>query len=275
MKTRPKINNKTVLITGATGLLGPKHAEALCEINFDIVLLDLNNKKLLDLKDYLFSKYPKSRIFTFKCDITKEKEVEKVAKKLDQLNQKVDVLINNAAINPKMNNLKANKKSGMVENYKIDELRKELEVNLIGSFICSKIFGSSMAKNKYGIILNIASDLSINAPDQSVYSRNEKIENVKNFKPIGYSLSKFGLIGLTKYLATYWGHLGVRCNALALGAVKNKQSNYLIKNIIKRVPLKRLATIDEYKKTLHYMCTDASSYMTGETIIIDGGRSTW
>ena len=71
MKTRPKINNKTVLITGATGLLGPKHAEALCEINFDIVLLDLNNKKLLDLKDYLFSKYPKSRIFTFKCDITK------------------------------------------------------------------------------------------------------------------------------------------------------------------------------------------------------------
>ena len=174
-----------------------------------------------------------------------------------------------------MNNLKANKKSGMVENYKIDELRKELEVNLIGSFICSKIFGSSMAKNKYGIILNIASDLSINAPDQSVYSRNEKIENVKNFKPIGYSLSKFGLIGLTKYLATYWGHLGVRCNALALGAVKNKQSNYLIKNIIKRVPLKRLATIDEYKKTLHYMCTDASSYMTGETIIIDGGRSTW
>ena len=275
MKKKKLITNKTALITGATGLLGPKHAEALCEIKFDLVLLDLEEKKLLKVKKYLNKSYPKSKIHTFKCDITKEKEVLKVERKLKQLKQNVDVLINNAAINPKMNSLKTSKKQGRIEDYNIETLKKELNVNLIGAFICCKIFGSLMAKNKNGIILNIASDLSINAPDQSVYSKDEKIENVKDFKPIGYSLSKFGIIGLTKYISTYWGHCGVRCNAIALGAVKHNQPNYLTKNIIKRIPLKRLATINEYKKTLCYMCTDASAYMTGETLIIDGGRSAW
>ena len=117
--------------------------------------------------------------------------------------------------------------------------------------------------------------MSINAPDQSVYSKYEKIEKVKNFKPIGYSLSKFAIIGLTKYISTYWAHKGIRCNALALGAVRKNQPAFLRKNIIKRVPLRRLAEENEYKKAICFLSSDDSSYMTGSTLIIDGGRSTW
>ena len=163
----------------------------------------------------------------------------------------------------------------MVENYNIKTLKNEVDVNLIGSFICCKVFGSLMTKNKKGSIINIASDLSINAPDQSVYSKYEKIEKVKNFKPIGYSLSKFAIIGLTKYISTYWAHKGIRCNALALGAVRKNQPAFLRKNIIKRVPLRRLAEENEYKKAICFLSSDDSSYMTGSTLIIDGGRSTW
>ena len=163
----------------------------------------------------------------------------------------------------------------IIEKYSLKYLKKEIDVNLIAAFAMIKHFGTIMSKKKNGSIINIGSDLSLNAPDQSVYHQSEDIKKVKNFKPIGYSLSKFGIIGLTKYIATYWGHKNVRCNALVLGAVENRQPKFLKKNVSKRIPLKRWAKKYEYKKALQFLASNDSAYMTGQMLVIDGGRSTW
>ena len=132
-----------------------------------------------------------------------------------------------------------------------------------------------MAQKSGGSIINISSDLGITAPDQRVYHPSENIKKVKNFKPIGYSISKHGIGGITKYLSTYWAHKNVRCNNLVLGAVLNKQSKSLVKNIKKRVPMNRLAEKNEYKKSIQFLASDGSKYMTGQNLIIDGGRTIW
>ena len=189
------------------------------------------------------------------------------------MNIKINILINNAALDPKMNHL--DKTNGMIENYKIEDLKREIDVGLVGSFICSKVFGSLMAKNKGGSIINIASDLAILAPDQRVYSKNNKIESVKSFKPIGYPIVKSGMLGLNRYLATYWAHKNIRVNCLVPGAVLNKQSKHLIKQIESRVPLSRLAKKNEYRGAIIFLASTASSYMTGQILVMDGGRSIW
>ena len=170
---------------------------------------------------------------------------------------------------------KNNKSSGTVENYNIKKLQDEISVGIIGTFICCKIFGSKMASKSGGAIINISSDLGINAPDQRVYHSSENINKVKNFKPIGYSISKHGISGITKFLSTYWAHKEVRCNNLVIGAVFNTQSKSLVKNIKKRVPMNRLAKKDEYKKALQFLASEGSEYMTGQNLIIDGGRTIW
>lgn len=265
---------KTALITGGAGLLGPQHAIALAKINFRIILIDLNKSKLLISQKKIQSEVPGSDIRIFVCDITNEKELIKLNNKLKKINIFVDVLINNAAMNPKMKKITSGS-SGKVENYNVSLLKKEIDVSVIGSFLCCKLFGSIMASKKGGVIINIASDLAINAPDQSVYHKSDNIKNVKHFKPIGYSISKFGLLGLTKYLATYWAKKKIRCNALVPGAVLNKQPTFLIKNVSKRIPMGRWANEKEYRKAIQFLATDASSYMTGQMLIIDGGRTTW
>ena len=128
---------------------------------------------------------------------------------------------------------------------------------------------------KGGIIINISSDLGINAPDQRVYHRSEISSKVKNFKPIGYSISKHGITGITKYVSTYWGYKNVRCNTLALGAVFNNQPKFLVKNVKKRIPLNRWAKRNEYKKAIQFLSSEHNSYMTGQTLVIDGGRTIW
>ena len=166
-------------------------------------------------------------------------------------------------------------KSGSVEDYNIKNFRKEIDVNLIGAFICIKVFGKDMAKRNQGSIINIASDAGLVAPDQAIYHPQENIKKLKHFKPASYSISKHGLIGMTRYIATYWGHKKVRCNALAFGAVKKNQSKFLIKNITKRVPLGRLAKETEYRKSILFLASEDSSYMTGQVLVLDGGRTTW
>ena len=266
-------NKKYALITGASGLLGPEHAAALAEIGFYLILIDIKkkelNKKFKDLK----RKFYHRNIFEYVCDITSEKQVKSILKKLTKNKIFVNVLVNNADVNPKMS--KNNKSSGMVENYNVKKLHEEINVGIIGTFICSKIFGAKMASNNGGVIINVSSDLGINAPDQRVYHSSENIDKVKNFKPIGYSISKHGISGITKYLSTYWAHKKVRCNNLVIGAVLNTQPKFLVKNIKKRVPMNRLAKKDEYKKALQFLASEGSEYMTGQNLIIDGGRTIW
>ena len=264
---------KYSLITGAAGLLGPEHASALAEIGFSLILIDIKKKELQKKSESLKKKFPNVHILEFICNISKESEVISLQKKLKKKNIFIDVLVNNADINPKMNKNKS--RTGLVENYKSNTLKEEIEVGIIGTFNCCKTFGSLMAKKGGGAIINISSDLGITAPDQRVYHAQENMNKVKNFKPIGYSISKHAISGITKYLATYWGHKNVRCNTLVPGAVFNTQSPFLVKNIKKRIPMKRLAEKSEYKKAIQFLASDGSKYMTGQNLIIDGGRTIW
>jgi|LauGreSBDMM110SN_4_FD.fasta_scaffold38501_2 NAD(P)-dependent dehydrogenase (short-subunit alcohol dehydrogenase family) len=263
------------IITGAAGLLGEQHAIALANVGFSLILTDIDKKKLLTLKDKLKKAFKNTDVIVYPMDITNEKEIISMKRSLLKQKLKIAVLVNNAALNPKMKSKITKKKTGTIESYSIDFLKKEMDVNLISAFAMVKHFGCEMAKNKKGSIINIGSDLSVNAPDQSVYSENDNINNVKNFKPIGYSISKFGIIGLTKYVATYWAHRNVRCNALIPGAVENHQPTFLKKNVSKRIPMRRWAKKDEYRKGLIFLATDDSSYMTGQLLIMDGGRTVW
>jgi NAD(P)-dependent dehydrogenase (short-subunit alcohol dehydrogenase family) len=139
----------------------------------------------------------------------------------------------------------------------------------MGSMLCSKIFGEIMSKNQTGgVILNIASDLSVIAPNHSIYKKGV-------YKPVMYSVIKHGLLGLTKYLATYWHNKKIRCNSISPGPVENNQSKNFINKLKKQIPLNRLAKKDEYISAIQFLCSDASSYMTGQNLIMDGGRSAW
>ena len=165
--------------------------------------------------------------------------------------------------------------SSRLENISREEWDRQIEVGLTGALHCAQIFGSSMAcKGKGGVIINIASDLSVIAPDQ-IYKKQGLDENNQPVKPVTYSVIKFGLIGLTRYIATYWANKGVRCNALSPGGVLNNQGQEFINKVSQLIPIERLANPSEYRAAIQFLCSDASSYMNGHNLVIDGGRSIW
>ena len=269
LKKNFNLNNKTAIITGSAGLLGEEHALALLDIGARVILTDINEKKLI--KSYKKLKKRYSKIIPFVLDVTKIQSLIKLNEYLIKKKIKVDILINNAAIDSKF--VKDNKQ-GNFENFTLNQWNNELSVGLSGAMLCSQIFGSQMVKNKGGVILNIASDLSVIAPNQSLYKTKNKSK--KDFyKPVTYSVIKTGLIGLTRYIATYWNTKNVRCNALSPGGVENNQKKEFKEKLKSLIPLGRMARKNEYRGAIQFLCSDASKYMNGQNIIIDGGRSVW
>jgi NAD(P)-dependent dehydrogenase (short-subunit alcohol dehydrogenase family) len=274
-KSNFDLTNKWALITGAAGLLGKQHSISLLELNANIVLVDLDLEKLENLQSELQQDFPNQRILIFSTDISDEKSVLQIQTELMSKHLYVNILINNAAINPKYSSTAHKNNLSRVESLSLDDWDLQLNVGLKGAFICSKIFGSRMAKESGGVIVNIASDLSIIAPDQRIYfDQNQSLEN-QPVKPITYSVIKSGLIGMTKYLSTYWNNANVRVNALSPGGVFENQDPEFVSRLTKLIPLGRMANVDEYRSAIQFLCSDASSYMTGQNLIIDGGRSVW
>ena len=148
-------------------------------------------------------------------------------------------------------------------------------MGLSGAFICSKIIGPTMAERGSGVIINISSDLGLIAPDQRLYARAELPENKQPVKPVTYSIVKHGLIGLTRYLATYWAGRGVRANAICPGGVYAGQPEEFVRRVTALIPMGRMARADEYKAAIQFLCSDASAYMNGACLAMDGGRSCW
>ena len=265
------IKDKVVIITGAAGLLAEQHIEVVLENDAIGILLDINKQKLKAKKKYYLDKYKNSKLEFFSGDITDEKFIKKVKKNVIKKYKKIDVLINNAAMDYKLDkNHKILNNKTQLENFDVTLWRKDLNVGLTGALICTKFFGSEMAKKKKGIILNIASDLSFIAPDNRIYNDNKSFKIVK---PVSYSVVKHGIIGLTKYTSVYWADKNVRCNALAPGGVKTNQPSSFIKKISKLIPMKRMAKKGEYKSSILFLISEASSYMNGAVMVVDGGRT--
>ena len=184
-------------------------------------------------------------------------------------------MVNNAANNPKVEDSNEVNFSRL-ENFPLDIWHDDISVGLTGAFLCAKHYGFAISKNPNGgSIVNISSDLGLIAPDQRLYSKTGVNESLQNVKPVTYSVVKTGLIGLTRYLATYWPDKNVRCNAMCPGGVENGQPKEFLKEVSARIPMARMANAGEYQGTLIWMLSDASSYLNGAVIPVDGGRTTW
>tara|TARA_S200000501_G_scaffold377914_1_gene438140 strand:- start:16553 stop:17380 length:828 start_codon:yes stop_codon:yes gene_type:complete len=268
------LKGKIIVISGAAGLLGRKHADAVASYGGTPILLDLSQKEVDKFADKLNKTY-KVNAMGFSVDITDEKAIKQNAKKIIKEYSKVDGLINNAAINPKLENDKK-KNFSRLENFPLKTWNEELSVGLTGSFLCAKYYGLEISKNlNGGSIVNISSDLGLISPDQRLYAVKGQKKNSQAVKPISYSVVKTGLIGLTKYLATYWADKNVRCNAMCPGGVENDQPEDFLRKVKFRIPLGRMASSEEYQSTLVWMLSDASGYLNGAIVPIDGGRTSW
>lgn len=267
-----EIEGRVAFITGGAGLLGTRHAEAVAQAKGIPVIADIDEAKAVNEAARIAGQFG-VKTLGLGVDITSKNEVEKAAKKVMDTFGKVDILINNAANNPKIED--GNNAWSRFENFPLDVWDKDIAVGLTGALICSQIFGSLMAKNGKGVILNIASDLGIIAPDQRIYAVGGLKKDEQPVKPVTYSVVKSALIGLTKYLATYWVESGIRVNALVPGGVENDQSADFKKKLTNLIPMGRMAEKDEYKGAIIFLVSDASSYMTGTSLIIDGGRTCW
>ena len=270
------LERKVALITGASGLLGQEHAHALLESGATVILTDISMERLELAKDRLSKSFEADSVIVKTMDVTSKNDILSVSDALIDQGLRVDILVNNAAIDPKVSKGKGLEENSRFENFTLDQWDMQLNVGLTGAFLCSQTFGSLMAvDDRGGVILNIASDLSIFSPDQRLYRKEGIPENKQPVKPVTYSVIKTGLIGLTRYLATYWSNQGVRCNALSPGGVLNGQDDVFVERLTNLIPLNRMADADEYRSTVQFLCSDASSYMNGQNIVVDGGRSVW
>ena len=270
------LSGKTAIITGGAGLLGYKHAEALMEYGANCVLVDICFERAQSLAEELSGKFSGQAIAS-SADITSEKAVRTLLDNVMEKFTSVSILINNAANNPKFEEIEGKlDPSKRFETFPLQAWEADIAVGLTGSFVCTQIFGSYFAEQEEGgVILNVASDLGLIAPDQRIYQKEGLSKNEQPTKPVTYSVVKTGLIGLTKYTATYWADKNVRCNALVPGGVYTGQDDGFVAKLTNLIPMGRMATPDEYKASVVYLCSDASAYMNGTSLVIEGGRTCW
>lgn len=260
---------KVIVITGGAGLLGKQFANVIAKANGTPVLLDIKyNKAKLICKN--IKKKLNIDAFAINCDVTNEKQVRNSLKKVKKKFKKKEIfgLINNAAFNPQPKKYSGKIKNNL-ENFSIKSWNEEINVGLTGALICCKIFGAHFAKRKKGSIINISSDLGIKAPNQKIYS------HLNFVKPITYSVIKHGIIGLSKYICSYWGGNGIRCNTIAPAGVYNKQDKKFVKKLIQSIPLKRMARLEDLDGIIIYLLSDLSSFQNGSLISVDGGRTVY
>lgn len=270
------LTGKTALITGSAGLLGVEHAAALLQCGARVVLTDINDDSLVCTRSTLMNCFDAGKIITKYMDVSDRDNIIEVSSSLRSSGVRVDILVNNAAIDPKVGGDDVILETSRLEHFSIDQWNLQIAVGLTGAFLCSQVFGSGMAKDSLGgVILNISSDLSVFSPDQRIYRMQDIPDEMQPAKPVTYSVIKAGLIGLTRYLATYWADKGVRCNALSPGGVFNDQNPEFVKRLSSLIPLGRMASRDEYQSAIQFLCSDASKYMNGQNIVMDGGRSVW
>ncbi len=258
------LENKVAIVTGAAGLLGERFCYALSSAGANVIAVDLDENKCRHIVDEL----PTYSIGT-SADISSADSLNELKEKVISKFGRIDILVNNAAINDMVEKSNPKIEDSMFENYSFDSFMQVMKVNIGGVFLASQVIGKEMLKNNSGSIINIASTYGIVAPDQTLYQRPNGEQAF--FKSPAYSTSKSAVIGFTKYLAAYFGKNGIRVNALSPGGVENNQEEYFINNYKKRTPLGRMANANDYNGALIYLASAASGYMTGANLVVDGG----
>lgn len=256
-------SNRVIVITGAAGLLGSEYADGFCQAGGNVVLADKNFEKCKKLATKLEKKYG-TKTLAIKLDVTNPNSIKKMVSQITKKFSKIDILVNNA-IFPEIGKIKKTK----FEDFPLDIWKKGIDVNLTGMFLCSQQIGRIMKKQKNGIIINISSIYGIKGPDQRIYGKTKIIKSAL------YATTKGAVINFTKYLASYWNRTGIRVNTLSLGGVEENQDVSFKKKYSDKTMIGRMAKKDEYVGALLFLSSDASSYMTGSNLVIDGGWSAW
>ena len=257
------LSNKVILLTGSSGLLGRLYSIGLSEAGATVILADKDIALSKKLVKEIRKKYNNDSI-AIKVNLESKRSISAMINTVNSKFSKIDVLINNAAY---QGNSKI-RKSGF-ENLSLDIWNNAMNINLTSIFLTCQLVGKQMIKQQYGNIINIGSTYGIVAPDQKIYGNSG--QNSAAF----YAATKSGLIHLTKYLATYWEGKGIRVNSLSPGGVFNNQDPEFIKNYAKKTPMNRMANKEEYVDSLIFLASDASSYMTGSNLVVDGGWTAW
>jgi NAD(P)-dependent dehydrogenase (short-subunit alcohol dehydrogenase family) len=267
------IRGRVAVITGGAGLLGEQHARVIAGAGGIPILLDVNGGRATEIARGLTGEFgvPATGV---QADIIDRADIERVLGEILGRFGRLDILINNATNNPKV------QESGPVnfsrfENFPMAQWTSDIGVGLTGAFLCSQVFGSEMARRRSGVIVNIASDLALIGPDQRLYRREGLPDDRQPAKPVTYSVVKSALLGLTRYLATYWADANVRVNAISPGGVYDGQPPDFVAKLTSLIPLGRMAAVDEYQGAILFLVSDASSYMTGANLVVDGGRTCW
>jgi NAD(P)-dependent dehydrogenase (short-subunit alcohol dehydrogenase family) len=263
--------DRVAVVTGATGLLGQQHCRALAAAGAHVVATDLDPEACADLAAELARAY--GQVFVgHGLDVTESASVLSLRDRILDRFGRIDVLVNNAAVNEKVEG-SGTATALRFEDYPLDLWEHSLRVNLTGVFLCSQSLGAEMARRGSGSIVNIASTYGIVAPDPSLYRSRDGVQTF--FKSAAYPTTKGGVIAFTRFLAAYWGRAGVRVNALSPGGVENGQDHGFVSRYAERTPLGAMAKSTDYAGALVFLASDASSYMTGANLVVDGGFTAW
>jgi NAD(P)-dependent dehydrogenase (short-subunit alcohol dehydrogenase family) len=258
------VSRQIVIITGASGQLGRQYAKAFLERGSRVVGLDICSSVL---GNSLSKQYP-DRYASMHSNVTDKGSLLQNLTDIEQKFGAPTVLINNAAIDSPPS--APPDENGPFEDYPETSWDKVVDVNLKGVFLCCQVFGAAMAKAGGGSIINIASIYGVVSPDQSLYDYRRQRGEVF-YKPVAYSASKSGILNLTRYLAAYWGKKSVRVNSLTIAGVFNNQEQTFLDAYCSRIPVGRMASSTEYDGSVLFLASDASRYMTGANLVIDGG----
>ena len=274
VKEMLSLEGQVVVVTGACGLLGRQHAEAIAEAGGIPVIADLDKTKTESIAREIRAQWDVDA-FPVVLNVADKESVTQACDTIVENLGSVHGLVNNAANNPPPIKPGETASWTRFENFPLEVWEADIAVGLTGAFFCSQVFGALMARANRGAILNIASDLSVIAPDQRLYRVPDVSDDEQPVKSVSYSAIKSGLVGLTRYLATYWAENGVRVNALSPGGIYTDQDPDFVQRLSNLIPLGRMARQDEYKGVVVFLLSDAAAYLTGQNIIVDGGRTVW
>jgi 2-deoxy-D-gluconate 3-dehydrogenase len=264
------LQGKTAIVTGGPGLLGAEFCRTLAEAGANVIVVDINQQAAEATAAHI-TELGYSAVGAG-VDITRPEAVHALMEKALQDYGRVDVLVNSAAIDPKFDASHPIKENGAFETYPLELWQQALDVNLTGAFLCAQAAAPAMLKNGSGSIINICSTYGLVGPDQRIY---EKEGAPARFKPVFYPVTKAGIMGLTRYISTYYAGKGIRANALTPGGVFNKNDDDFVRNYSARTVIGRMAKKDEMNGALLFLASDASAYMTGSNLVVDGGWTAW
>jgi NAD(P)-dependent dehydrogenase (short-subunit alcohol dehydrogenase family) len=267
---------RIAIVTGGAGFLGRQHAAALCEAGAKVVLWDISQAALTQAQQELERLFP-GQVFACEVDIVNPESVRKGTLEIENTHGGLDILVNNAGMTVAQGTEKFKHYFDPFESYPVELWNLALEVNLTGTFIVTQALVPFLFKSNNAAVINIASDVGVISPDHRIYQPNPERDysGVQFNSPLSYATSKAALIQMTRFWATYWAKKGIRVNSISPAGVENYQNPQFMRELIERIPLGRMAKPHELKGAIVFLASDASSYITGINLMVDGGRTVW